>query len=499
LLEWYDELEGAEKREKSWIPLVVFNRAKQASIDLRLLDPTKRDNMLSKVNQATRKAFSIYAETGLVQMMFCDLYQSPEPKSEWLDEDCTIPNPAYGVPRFNLFNDIKRKLVSMGVKPHEIAILTEPKYDKPENAEKLFAEANKGKIKFLLGTTERMGVGVNAQEKLIALHHIDAPQRPMDFGQRNGRIERQGNTNPFIWIITYGVEKTLDSAAFQRLSIKQKFINQIMKGNNLERVTDDAADEALMTFDEMMAVLSDSPHAQQKLLVNNRLKAERLKRDNFFAKQVQMQRNLNHAEDKISRLRVDLENESKNASVVNEKFPEKEIVSMVIQNIEHTEKFSVAADEYVNYLLNIYESSASKSASGNFLLNGVKVNLKVIDTKDWNGKMKIMQHKPLLSYTIPEIGINENIYGNGITIESNSGSGLMHSITWKLGSANSKISSLNRDISYEQSVVSELSKTMEGVFDDTKLLALESEVEILTQKMLEEKNTPEIEQEILEI
>lgn len=497
LLEWYDELEGAEKREKSWIPLVVFNRAKQASIDLRLLDPTKKDNMLSKVNQAIRKAFSIYVETGLVQMMFCDLYQSPEPKSQWLDEDCTIPNPAFGVARFNLFNDIKRKLISMGVKPHEIAILTEPKYDKIENAEKLFDDANKGKVKFLLGTTERMGVGVNAQEKLIALHHIDAPQRPMDFAQRNGRIERQGNTNPFIWIITYGVEKTLDSAAFQRLSIKQKFINQIMKGNNLERVTDDAADEALMTFDEMMAVLSDSPFAQQKLLVNNRLKSERLKRDNFYAKQVQIQRNLNHANDKIERLRREYENEIKYLSVVEEKFPNKEFTSMIVSGEERTEHFGIFAEEYVGYLMNLWEASPTKTAIGFFTLNGIKVNIKIIDTEKYSSKLKMMYHAPLLCYTIPEIGIHENVYGNGVSIESNSGNGLMRSIQWKVDGTFSNPKYLLQDIEKQKEIIEELSRSMDNTFDVSKLEALEQEVEILTQKMLKEKNAPQIEQEIL--
>lgn len=499
LLEWYDQLEGQEKREKSWIPLVVFNRAKQASIDLRLLDPTKNDSMHSKVNQAIRKAYGIYAQTGLVQMMFCDLYQSPEPKSEWLDEDCTIPNPAFGVPRFNLFKDIKQKLVDMGVKSNEIAILTEPKYDKQENAEKLFDDANKGRVKFLLGTTERMGVGVNAQERLIALHHIDAPQRPMDFAQRNGRIERQGNRNPFVWIITYGVEKTLDSAAFQRLSIKQKFINQIMKGENLERVTDDAADEALMTFDEMMAALSDSPYAQQKLLVNNRLKSEILKRDNFFAKQQQINRNLNHAEEKIQRLELEYENETRYQAIVKERFPDGKITTMTVSGEEVLEHFDTGANEYVEMLMQVYKESPSRAASGFVIINGLKVTINVINTKKYVKRTQNLEHAPMLCYTIPEMGINENVYGHGIIIDSNSGSGMMHSIRWKIESTLENPTYILRKIETQKVIIEELKRSMDNTFDESKIEGLEEEVRVLTEKMLAEKNKPEIDQEILEV
>lgn len=499
LLEWYDALEGAQKRQYNYIPLVTFNRAKQAAIDLRLLNPTKMDSSQSKINQCIRRAYAIYKETGLVQMIFCDLYQSPEPKSPWLDDDETIPNPAFGKPRFNLFNDIKTKLVSMGIKPQEIAILTEPKYDKIEKATQLFDDANKGRVKFLLGTTEKMGVGVNAQQKLFALHHVDAPQRPMDFAQRNGRIERQGNTNEFIWLITYGTEKTLDSAAFQRLAIKQKFINQIMKGENLERVMDDAADDALVTFEEMMAILSDSPFAQQKLLLDNKLKTERLKRDNHHAKQVQTQRQLNNAYEAIRSLELKLESEKEHFTTASNFFPDGALNKLDIKGVLHNEHLATALDEYIEELMAVWNDSPAQTAIGRIKANGADVTLKIVNTERWSKHTKGMYDHPTLTYVIPQIGINENYYGNGVTVDSNSGSGMLMSMRWKVEGALEAPVRTQREMDTIATAITELEKNMDNVFDETKLFELEAEIEVLKQKMLEERLKPEVEQEILEV
>lgn len=497
LLEWYDELEGMDRRTYSYIPLVVFGRAKQASIDLRLLSPANKDVPNSKVNQVIRHSLRIYHETGLVQMIFSDLYQSPEPKEPFLDEDCQIPNPAYGMPRFNLFNDIKQKLIAQGVKPSEIAILTEPKYDKTEKAEQLFADANAARIKFLLGSTERMGVGVNAQKRLIGLHHIDAPNRPMDFEQRNGRIERQGNLNKEIHIFAYGVEKTLDSAAFQRLATKQRFINQIMKGEGVDRVMEDAADEAQMTFDEMMAHLSDSPHAMTKLMLDNRLKSERLKRDNHFAKQVQTQRQLNYALEDIGKLEIEMAEQNKYASVVKEFFADG-MVFMDAGGIKTTEQFGTAADTFVDSLMERYLSSPTGLAMDSMLINDVKVNVKIHTAERWSNKAKRSIAYPVLSYTCPEIGIFENIHGSGRQLGTNQGMSMINDIQWQLDLIKDAPDQLKDKIRRIRVTTEELERTMDKVFDETKLNTLEAEIEGLKEKMLAEKNKV-VEQDVLEM
>lgn len=495
-LEWFDGLEGMKKRQYCYIPLVTYNRAKQASIDLRLLNPLNVDSPQSKANECVRRAMRVYRDTGLVQLIFCDLYQSPEPKEAFLDEDCTVPNSAYGVKRFNLFVDIKNKLIAQGVPADQIAILTEPKYSKVDKMAEMELKANKGLIKFLLGTTERLGIGRNVQRRAIAGHHIDAPNRPMDFEQRNKRIERQKNLNKIIELLAYGTEKTLDSAAFQRLSIKQKFINQIMKGEKLERVMDDAADEVEMTFDEMMAHLSDSPYAMQKLLVDNRLKSEILKRDNFFAKQVQTQRQLNYALEDISKLQIELAEQDKYEKEVKQFFGGG-IVQLEADGLVSTEHFGSAAETYIEILMERYHNSASGLSSGYILLNDVKVMLRIHKSSTYSSKAKRMIDRPQLTYFIPEIGIFERYDGSGIHVDSNSGVGLIQSIKWKIETIRDAPQSIRKKIGRFKVTTEELERSTGQVFDETKLEALEHELEALKQKMLSEK-VP-VEQEVLQM
>ena len=488
ILEDWENLEGAEKRAMRHVPLVIFNKAKQAAIDLRLLDPTNKDCAESKVNQCIREAVKIYKRTGNVQMIFCDLYRSPEPKEEWLDEDRIIPNPAYGLPRFNLFNDIKKKLIAQGVKDKEIAILTEPKYDKLEKLIELLDKANKGQVKFLMGTTERLGIGINAQKRLGGLHHLDAPNRPMDYTQRNRRILRQGNLNKVVSILSYGVKKTLDSAAFQRLATKQRFINQIMKGSNLERVTEDAADESQMTFDEMMACLSDSPYAQQKLLVDNRLKSELLKRDNFKAKMHQTERQLKYTSDDIEKLKVEYEMESQLSESTKVHFPASEITEVTISGEVFKEGLEVEVDKYIESLVNIYRESATLKAIGHILVNGVKVNIHIDNEERYNKKLHRNVNIASMYYNVPELGVHPSLYSNGSHVRSNSGFGLMTSLRWNIDSALTGHLKTKVKIDKLITAYEELKRNVGSEFDETKLNALQSELEVLSAKMQEEKS-----------
>jgi N12 class adenine-specific DNA methylase len=253
IMEEWEALPGKEKREKRHIPLVVFGRAKQAAIDLRLISPDFSGDPGSKTNACIKEVMRIYKESENykgTQVIFCDMYQSPERAGET---------------RFNLYQDIKRKLMSEGIPEGEIEIISDQADAKRED---IFDKFNDGDIRILMGSTEKLGTGVNIQVLLAAVHHMDAPPRPMDFEQRNGRIIRQGNTHADmgipIQVITYGVEKTLDATAYQRLAIKQKFINQMMKGEGLDRDVADAAEEEMatdLTFDQMMATLSGSQYA----------------------------------------------------------------------------------------------------------------------------------------------------------------------------------------------------------------------------------------------
>ena len=272
-LEEYNNMTGSQKREMSALPLVVFTKAKQAAIDLRLLNPTYPDNSNSKTNQVVSNIMKLYKESTPdkgTQLVFCDSYQSPGemPKMDLFDYDPSVP-------RFNLYEDIKQKLVEQGIPASEIAIVNN--YD-GERRKALFEKVRNGDVRVLLGSTEKMGVGVNVQDRLYALHHIDAPLRPMDFEQRNGRILRQGNLyatwNKPVNVITYGVQGTLDATAYDRLRIKQDFINQMMKGNVEGRVMEEQDDEdpSGMSFSQMAATLSGDKTAQMLFIAQNKLK-----------------------------------------------------------------------------------------------------------------------------------------------------------------------------------------------------------------------------------
>ena len=152
---------------------------------------------------------------------------------------------------FNVYDDIKNKLMSRGVPENEIAFIHD--YDTAEKKQKLFDQMNNGYVRILLGSTAKCGAGMNAQKKMTALHHLDCPLRPSDMEQRNGRIERQGNENPKVDIFRYVTNKSFDSYLFQILENKQKFISQVMTSKTPERTCADM-DETALDYAEVKAL-----------------------------------------------------------------------------------------------------------------------------------------------------------------------------------------------------------------------------------------------------
>lgn len=262
-------MKGKEKMRNRHIPLMVFNRAKQAAIDARLVDSHLPDDPNSKLNVTVRNVAKIYKETSGykgTQIVFCDMYQSPDHK-------------------FNLFEDIREKLINEGIPENEIAIATNLEGKKLDEA---FNKVKSGDIRIVMGGTQKLGTGVNIQDLLYAVHHMDAPPRPMDFTQRNGRILRQGNKhlgmNKPVEVATYGVEKTLDATAYQRLDIKSNFIRQLLEwteDSGIDSIEEQAEDIDGMTFSEMMATLSGSQHAIFFNKVKSQLKRLDQQRDAY--------------------------------------------------------------------------------------------------------------------------------------------------------------------------------------------------------------------------
>lgn len=252
-LERYENMSGKEKKENSHIPLTMYGIAKRAAIDPRLVDANAADEPLSKTNKAVEEVLRSLNDSKKYNgtaAIFCDSYQNKQSG-------------------FNLFQDIKDKLVKNGVPASKIAIIRSDMTDAAK--QKIFDAVREGEIRVIMGSTQTLGTGVNIQTRLHTLIHMDAPDRPMDYTQRNGRIVRQGNMhkqwNIPVRILRFGVEDSLDVTSYQRLKTKAGFIDSIMNGkamidNNLENRVLEDVEEGI--FDNPVAMLSGSQYALLK-------------------------------------------------------------------------------------------------------------------------------------------------------------------------------------------------------------------------------------------
>ena len=228
-----------EPREDNMLKITSDGR--KLALDQRLSDPTLPDDPESKVNACVRNVLQVWQDTEEIkgtQLVFCDL---STPKGDG---------------SFNVYDDMKQKLMAQGVPPEEIAFIHDAKTE-VQKAE-LFAKVRKGQVRVLLGSTAKMGAGTNVQTRLTALHHLDCPWRPADIEQREGRILRQGNMNQTVKIYKYVTENTFDAYNWSILENKQKFIGQLMSGKNPSRSCEDV-DEAALSYAEVKALASGDP------------------------------------------------------------------------------------------------------------------------------------------------------------------------------------------------------------------------------------------------
>ena len=228
-----------EPREDNMLKITSDGR--KLALDQRQSDPTLPDDPESKVNACVRNVLQVWRDTEEIkgtQLVFCDL---STPKGDG---------------SFNVYDDMKQKLMAQGVPPEEIAFIHDAKTE-VQKAE-LFAKVRKGQVRVLLGSTAKMGAGTNVQTRLTALHHLDCPWRPADIEQREGRILRQGNMNQTVKIYKYVTENTFDAYNWSILENKQKFIGQLMSGKNPSRSCEDV-DEAALSYAEVKALASGDP------------------------------------------------------------------------------------------------------------------------------------------------------------------------------------------------------------------------------------------------
>ena len=227
--------------------LMITNDGRKLALDQRLVNPMLPSDPNSKAAKCAENVFEIWQRTAdkrSTQMIFCDL---STPK-----DDGT----------FSVYDDIRAKLLELGVPENEIAFIHNAKSEVQKKD--LFGKVRSGQVRILLGSTQRMGAGTNCQQKLIALHHLECPWRPSDLQQREGRIIRQGNENPEVDIYSYVTEGTFDAYLYQLVESKQKFISQIMTSKSPVRSAEDV-DEQALSYAEIKALASGNPMIKEKM------------------------------------------------------------------------------------------------------------------------------------------------------------------------------------------------------------------------------------------
>lgn len=230
--------------------LKITTDGRKLALDHRLLNPALPDNPGSKANACADKVYEIWAQTReqrSTQLIFSDL-----------------ATPGTGA--WNVYDDIRDKLIAKGVPKEEIAYIHDANTDAKKAA--LFARVRAGKVRVLLGSTQKMGAGTNVQKRLIALHHLDVPWRPADIEQREGRILRQGNENKHVQIFRYATEGSFDAYSWQLIENKQRYISQIMTSKTPARSCEDL-DEATLTYAEVKALCAGNPLIKEKMDLDN--------------------------------------------------------------------------------------------------------------------------------------------------------------------------------------------------------------------------------------
>ena len=227
--------------------LCVTNDGRKIGLDQRLMNPLLPDDPNSKLNACVSNVLRIWEEgktDKLTQLLFCDL---STPKGDG---------------QFNVYDDVKKKLLAAGVPESEVAFIHTA--DTEAKKKELFSKVRTGQVRILLGSTAKMGAGTNVQDRLVAVHHLDVGWKPSDMTQRNGRIIRQGNRNKTVQIYNYVTEGTFDAYLFQTLENKQRFIGQIMTSKSPVRSCEDV-DEQVLSYAEVKALCAGNPLIKEKM------------------------------------------------------------------------------------------------------------------------------------------------------------------------------------------------------------------------------------------
>lgn len=367
--------------------LLITNDGKKMALDQRLINPLLPDNENSKVNACVSNVFSIwdkYRDKKSTQLVFCDM---------------SIPNKD----GFNVYDDIKEKLIKMGVPENEVEFIHSAKNNKEKDA--IFDKVRKGEVRVLLGSTSKCGAGTNCQDKLIAIHDLDVPWRPADLEQRKGRIVRQGNENDDVHIFRYITENTFDAYLFQTLETKQTYISQIMNSKTPVRVAEDI-DEATLNYAEIKALATGNPLIREKMDLDVEVSKLKMLESNFKSNLYKMEdkvvkvypKEIESLKEKIENLKKDIEKVEPYREDKLEKYDQ-----TTLENMDENEKqVEVKADKeavskFTSLTLNGKKYTDKKQA-GEFLINRIKGIKKLDDFRSEEVKIGEYRNFDLFAY-----------------------------------------------------------------------------------------------------
>ena len=311
--------------------LKITNDGRKLALDQRLQNSLLPDYSDSKVNRCVNNIYRIWKETTenkSAQLVFCDLSTPHLNSIDSNDSEYHFTD---------VYNDLRYKLINMGVPEKEIAFIHMATTDAKKD--ELFAKVRMGEVRILLGSTFKMGAGTNVQTKLIALHHLDVPWRPSDIEQREGRIIRQGNENEKVYIYRYVTENTFDAYSWQLLEQKQKFISQIMNGSIVERSCDDI-DSTALSFAELKALSAGDPRIKEKMDLDIEVSKLRLLKSNYEFERYSLEDNvLKYFPKKIEALDESLKGYENDLKTSEENsFKDKDDFSIKIDNVVYNDK-----------------------------------------------------------------------------------------------------------------------------------------------------------------
>ena len=403
-LDRFDQMSGKEKKKNSSIPLTMYGIAQGAAVDARLVEMDAEDDPRSKTNEAVRQTLRSLKETdgykGTVAI-FADHYQ----------------NKRSG---FNLYEDIKKKLIQQGVPASEIVVMKSGM--KIKKKLEIFEKVNRGEVRVILGSTATLGTGVNIQERLHTLIHLDAPNRPMDYTQRNGRILRQGNLHKQwgkpVRVLRFGVEDSLDVTAYQRLKTKGAIADSVMEGDRLmqDSMNNRVLEEEEDVFGDTVAQLSGSEYALLKNNAEKNVRKYESRKKQWEADQTYIHNAKPKLEGQIKAAEQRAEEANAQLLAVQKAFPDGKFTEITVGKLKFA-SVDAMADFIKEHNKKILDAvKAMKENPGNNVqtnaltlsLGGYDFVVKTEMSRETvnNGGLLFAEIHRRMSYSCPELGLN---------------------------------------------------------------------------------------------